>query len=301
MILPISGVVHSGSQLVNDRYSYLSGIGFALVGGAILRAGLGLWERGRLSTSTSGALAGAAILILLVLGGTTWVQTYAWRDPETLWRWAVDMDPTCSLCHGNLGAAISSGPTGKVRLDEAEGHLRRAIALRPDSPIPYFNLGNVLLVRKQYPDAELAFRKYGDLSPGSPQGLARLGLLAILRGDYAEAVSLLATARGAPAGLDPALGTPARLLVVAVDLVEDDAGALTLLGQALVEQGHPSEAVGALRRAAALDPANAPARVTLIQAYRESGHPDLARQEMEKLGSLAPATPGGALRPLTAR
>ena len=31
------------------------------------------------------------------------------------------------------------------------------------------------------------------------------------------------------------------------------------------------------------------------------GRPDLARQEMEKLGSLAPATPGGALRPLTAR
>lgn len=301
MILPISGVVHSGSQLVNDRYSYLSGIGFALVGGAILRAGLGLRERGRLSTSTSGALAGAAILILPVLGGTTWVQTYAWRDPETLWRWAVDMDPTCSLCHGNLGAAISSGPTGKVRLDEAEGHLRRAIALRPDSPIPYFNLGNLLLVRKQYPDAELAFRRYGDLSPSSPQGLARLGLLAILRGDYAEAVSLLARARGAPAGLDPAPGTPARLLVVAVDLVEDDAGALTLLGQVLVEQGHPSEAVGALRRAAALDPANAPARLTLVQAYRESGHPDLARQEMEKLGNLAPATPGGALRPLTAR
>jgi protein O-mannosyl-transferase len=301
MILPVSGVVHSGSQLVNDRYSYLSGIGFALVGGAILRAGLGLRERGRLSTSTSGALAGAAILILLVLGGTTWVQTYAWRDPETLWRWAVDMDPTCSLCHGNLGAAISSGPSGKVRLDEAEGHLRRAIALRPDSPIPYFNLGNVLLVRKQYPDAELAFRRYGDLSPGSPRGLARLGLLAILRGDYAEAVSLLARARGAPAGLDPAPGTPARLLVVAVDLVEDDAGALTLLGQVLVEQGHPSEAVGALRRAAALDPANAPARLTLVQAYRDSGRPDLAQQEMEKLGSLAPAAPGGALRPLTAR
>jgi Flp pilus assembly protein TadD len=301
MILPVSGVVHSGSQLVNDRYSYLSGIGFALVGGAILWAGLGLRERGRLSAGTAATVAGAAILILLVLGGTTWVQTYAWRDPETLWRWAVDMDPTCSLCHGNLGAAISSGPTGKARLDEAEEHLRRAIALRPDSPIPYFNLGNVLLVRKQYPDAELAFRRYSDLSPGSPRGLARLGLLAVLRGDYAEAVSLLAEARGALAGLDTAPGTPARLLVVAVDLVEDDAGALTLLGQVLVEQHHPSEAVGALRRAAALDPANTPARLTLVQAYRDSGRPDLAQQEMEKLGSVASTAPGGALRPLTAR
>lgn len=301
MILPVSGVVHSGSQLVNDRYSYLSGIGFALVGGAILRAGLGLRERGRVSTRTAGALAGAATLILLVLGGTTWIQTYAWRDPETLWRWAVDMDPTCSLCHGNLGSAISSGPTGKARLDEAEGHLRRAIALRPESPIPYFNLGNVLLVRKQYGDAERAFETYGRLSPGSPRGLARLGLLAILRGDYAEAVSLLAKARGAPPGLDPASGTPARLLPVAVDLVEDDAGALTLLGQGLVEQGHPAEAAGALRRATALDPASAPARLSLVQAYRDTGRLDLAQQELEKLRSPVPAAPGGALRPLTAR
>ena len=301
MILPVSGVVHSGSQLVNDRYSYLSGIGFALVGGAILRAGLGLRERGRVSTRTAGALAGAATLILLVLGGTTWIQTYAWRDPETLWRWAVDMDPTCSLCHGNLGSAISSGPTGKARLDEAEGHLRRAIALRPESPIPYFNLGNVLLVRKQYGDAERAFETYGRLSPGSPRGLARLGLLAILRGDYGEAVSLLAKARGAPPGLDPASGTPARLLPVAVDLVEDDAGALTLLGQGLVEQGHPAEAAGALRRATALDPASAPARLSLVQAYRDTGRLDLAQQELEKLRSPVPAAPGGALRPLTAR
>lgn len=301
MILPVSGVVHSGSQLVNDRYTYLSGIGFALVGGATLWTGIRLRERGRVSTRTAGALAAAAVMILLVLGGTTWIQTYAWRDPETLWRWAVDMDPACSLCHGNLGAAISSSPTGKARLDEAEGHLRRAIALRPDNPIPYFNLGNVLLVRKQYADAERAFETYGRLSPGSPRGLARLGLLAILRGDYAEAVSLLAKARGAPPGLEPTSGTPSRPLAVAVDLVEDDAGALTLLGRVLVEQGHPSEAAGALRRAMALDPASAPARLTLVQAYRDTGRLDLAQQEMEKLRGPIPAAPGGALRPLTAR
>jgi hypothetical protein len=301
MILPVSGVVHSGSQLVNDRYTYLSGIGFALVGGATLWTGIRLRERGRVSTRIAGGLAAAAVMILLVLGGTTWIQTYAWRDPETLWRWAVDMDPSCSLCHGNLGAAISSGPTGQVRLDEAEGHLRRAIALRPESPIPYFNLGNVLLVRKQYADAERAFETYGRLSHGSPRGLARLGLLAILRGDYAEAVSLLAKARGAPPGPEPASGSPSSPLAVAVDLVEDDAGALTLLGQVLVEQGHPSEAAGALRRATALDPASAPARLTLVRAYRDTGRPDLAQQELERLRGPIPAAPGGPLRPLTAR
>jgi protein O-mannosyl-transferase len=293
MVLPVSGVVHSGSQLVNDRYSYLSGLGFALLGGAALWTGLALRERGRVSTRTAGGMAGAACLIVVLLGLTTWTQAHAWRDPETLWRWAVDMDPTCALCHGNLGAAITSSPTGTARLDEAEGHLRRALALRPDSPIPHFNLGTLLLVRGQYAEAEAAFRRYGDLSPGSTRGQARLGLLAIFRGQYAEAVSLLGKARGAPDRLTPAPGTPASgLLAVAVDLVENDPGALALLGQVLVDQGHPSEAVAALRRAVALTPGSVAPRFTLVQAYRDSGRPDLARQELSTLRTLDPVAAG---------
>jgi len=46
MVLPISGVVHAGSQLVNDRYSYLSNIGFAVLAGAGLLGVLRLRERG---------------------------------------------------------------------------------------------------------------------------------------------------------------------------------------------------------------------------------------------------------------
>jgi protein O-mannosyl-transferase len=292
-VLPVSGVVHSGSQLVNDRYSYLSGLGFALLGGAALRTGLVLHERGRVSTRTAGGMAAAASLVVVLLGLTTWTQTHVWRDPETLWRWAVDMDPTCALCHGNLGAAITSSPTGSARLGEAEAQLRRALALRPDSPIPHFNLGNLLLVRGQYPEAEAAFKRYGDLSPGSTRGLARLGLLAILRGRYAEAVALLDQARGSPDGLTPTSGTPASgLLAVAVDLVEDDPGALTLLGQVLVDQGHPSEAVGALRRAVALAPASVAPRFALVQAYRDSGRPDLAHQELSSLRTLDPVAAG---------
>ena len=202
------------------------------------------------------------------------------------------MDPACALCHGNLGAAITNSPTGSARLEEAETHLRRALALRPDSPIPYFNLGNLLLVRRQYTEAEAAFKTYNELSPASTLGLARLGLLDILRGQYVDAVSLLEQARGESAVRTPASAPTAGLLSVAVELVEDDPGALALLGQVLVDQGHPSEAVGPLRRAIAVAPGTVAPRVTLIQAYRKIGRPDLARTELEELRRLDPTAAG---------
>jgi Flp pilus assembly protein TadD len=289
MVLPVSGVVHSGSQLVNDRYSYLSGLGFAVLSGAEILWILRLRGEGRVSVRTVSAVAGGAFLILVMLGLAATVQTQVWRDSESLWRWAVDVDPACSLCQGNLGAAITSSPSGPARLDEAEAHLHRAVELRPDNPIPYFNLGNLFLVRKRYDEAELAFRQYGELSPGQTNGLGRLGLLAMLRGRYAEAIPLLERAQGVRGRPAPGGDTPtSRLLTTAIGLVEDDPGVLTLLGQALIEQGRPREAIGPLRRAAALAPWAGAAHLGLFQAYRDSGRADLAQEELSILRRLDP-------------
>ena len=294
MVLPVSGVVHAGSQLVNDRYSYLSGIGFAVLAGAGVLGVLRLRERGRVSTTTASALTGGAALIVLTLGLATWTQTQVWHDSETLWRWAVEMDPACSLCHGNLGSAITSTELGLARLDEAEGHLRRAIELRPDHPIPHFNLGTLLSVRTRYGEAEAALRTYLELLPESPSGLGRLGHLYLLQGRLEDAVPLLERARGLPPGPPPGPGGRAPTpLAKAIGLVEDDPGALTLLGRALVEQGKPGDAAFALMRAAALAPSAVPARFWLVQAYRGVGRADLAREELEVLRRLDPRAAEG--------
>ncbi|MET0485583.1 MAG: hypothetical protein ABW216_07805, partial [Candidatus Rokuibacteriota bacterium] len=46
-VAPVSGLVHAGSQLVADRYSYLPGIGFAVVAGGGAAWALDAWRRGR--------------------------------------------------------------------------------------------------------------------------------------------------------------------------------------------------------------------------------------------------------------
>jgi Flp pilus assembly protein TadD len=70
--------------------------------------------------------------------------------------------------------------------------------------------------------------------------------------------------------------------------VEDDPGALILLGRALVEQGNPGDAILALRRAVALDPSAVPAHFWLVLAYRGVGRDDLARQQTELLSRIDP-------------
>ncbi len=83
MILPISGVVHAGSQLAHDRYSYLSGLGYALlVGGGIawvLRAA----ANRRVSRPVAAATLASTALVVLALGVGTWQQIRVWRDSET--------------------------------------------------------------------------------------------------------------------------------------------------------------------------------------------------------------------------
>jgi Flp pilus assembly protein TadD len=286
--------VHAGSQLVNDRYSYLSGIGFAVLAGAGVLGVLRLRERGRATMTTVSVLVGGAALIVLTLVLAAWTQTQVWRDSETLWRWAVEMDPACSLCHGNLGSALTSAELGQARLDEAEVHLRRAIVLRPDNPIPHFNLGTLLSVRTRYDEAEAAFRRYLELQPGSPTGLGRLGLLYLLQGRLDEAVPVLLRARGLPPAPPRGAGGPVPIpLATAIGLVEDDPGALMLLGRALVEQGNPGAAVFALTRAAALAPSAVPAHFWLVQAYRGVGRGDLAQEQMEILRRLDPGAAAG--------
>jgi hypothetical protein len=193
LVLPVSGAVHAGYQLAHDRYSYLSGLGFALlVGGAVvwvMRAGaskmLRPWLEGLLLATTA--------LLVLGLAGGSWRQSRLWHDSETLWSWAASVDPGCALCSNNLGQALilahSTSP-GFVRL--AEGHFRFAISQRPQQPDAYHNLGAALAMQGRYDEAEAALQAYLRLSPpGNPEPPARLGLLHVDQERYAAAIPLL--------------------------------------------------------------------------------------------------------------
>lgn len=305
---PVSGIVHSGSQIVSDRYGYLAGLGVVTVIGYGLVWTLDAYRRRRLRRLVAATMVGGAVLVVLVLALTAWIQTYLWHDSETLWRWAVDRDPACALCQAALGSAILQAPGGAAeRMGEAERHLREATALRRRLALPYADLGTIETTRGHDAEAELAFRTYIELAPRAPDGPERLAVFLLIRDRPGEAIGLLRQAqemRRTAAAAPPAVALPAAVppdtgergrrqalkpeFLEAVGLLGQDLASLQYLGQVLVQRGRPAEAIESLRRAVALAPTAPVPRFWLVRALALGGDAEGAEREIAALRALDP-------------
>jgi len=214
MVLPVSGAAHAGFQLAADRYSYLSGLGFAmLAGGAVVLAQQAA-DSGRLRRGLAAALMATAVVVVAAVGAGTWRQSRVWHDSETLWRWAVSVDPECALCHNNLGSALAvDAPSNPIAVAEAETHFRRAIALRPERDEPYNNLGGALALQGRLDESAAAFREFLSRRPNVGSAAAALGSIYVRQDRFSEAIPLLR--RGLR--LDPSLEGARRDLALALD------------------------------------------------------------------------------------
>jgi Tfp pilus assembly protein PilF len=186
ILAPISGIVHAGFQLAHDRYSYLACLGWALLlGGAV-----GAMAEGRISSLGPGlrrtALAAMAAW-LLALGWMGWHQVQVWNDSYTLWTHAIDSDPRCAICHGNLAAHL-------VNNDDVAGamrHAKEAMVLRPERPRAYATFGFALIKAGRPAAAIPYFETFLAKMPNSADGLTGLGLAMLRSGRPQQAVEPL--------------------------------------------------------------------------------------------------------------
>src|SRR2546427_2183593 len=79
VLLPVLGIFQSGPQIAADRYTYLAGLGWAILAGAPLSS----WP------ATRFLITGPALCALLGLGVLTWNQVQIWHDAEKLWTHAL--------------------------------------------------------------------------------------------------------------------------------------------------------------------------------------------------------------------
>jgi len=230
VLLPVSGVVHSGNQLAADRYSYLSGFGFALLAGAGVT-----WCGRRAQNSRHAwlehALLATACLVLAVLGVMAWTQTTTWRNSETLWTRALLVDPSCSMCESNLGRVIAR----PGRFEEAESHVRRAIELTPSRSGPHENMGVLMVAQGRFRQGEAEFRRAIAISPKYAPSWNSLGVAIANQGPSRDAEA------------EAAFREASRLSPRMAD-------ARANLGLLYLRAGRYAAAIAPLREALALDP-----------------------------------------------
>ena len=258
---PVMGITHSGYQLAHDRYSYLSCLGFALLVGG----GVGLVVRAQRTGTLRPAFTRVALTAtaawLVGLSIMTWQQVQIWRDTDTLWRYAIESDPECSICQANLGVLLHNRGLPALAIERFE----RELALRPDHIRSHHTLALSLAAVGRSAEAMDHFRRVLAVFPDDADVLNNLGVALIGQRKFEEALVYLRRA---------AAREPRRLQV------------LTNLGLALTELGQAEEALGHLRRAVELEPREPLPRLALGRAFLALGDTARAREQHDILRRL---------------
>lgn len=280
LLAPVLGFFQAGPQLVADRYTYLSCLGWAMVSaGALLRM-LHMWPDRRNHAQTVIAVAIVVATILLILGALTWRQTQVWRDPLTLWRYAVRIYPDASKAQNNLANAL----VRRGRAVEAIEHYRQALRIDPDYAEGHHNLGLTLAGRGEMAAAAEEYRRALGIDPRYKEAHNSLAVVLFYQERLEEAIEHYRAALAIDPGykvahnnLGVALGrrnqpTEAiehfeRALVIDPDYKE----AHYNLANALVDRGDTAQAIEHYRAALRIDPGYEQARENLNALLESKG------------------------------
>jgi protein O-mannosyl-transferase len=299
LLMPVSGILTFGPQLVADRFSYLPSLGWAVLLGAGLFYCWQLWLNRRIDVKTLILTHSSAALLLAGLGFLTWQQIRIWQNSERLWRHALALDEKSSFGHNNLGLALAQRGVfaeaieefrKAVEIDpafveaqtnlgnflaqrgspeEAISHLRQALAIDPAFANAHNTLGNILADRGESDKAIEHFRQALQTNPKSAMTYYNLGRALAKRGDLKEATENYRTA----AELNPS-----------------DPDVYNNLGLVFQSQGKFEEAVEQFHNALRIDPKYVKAYFNLGRTFAGQGKFDDAMENFRKALVIQPGS-----------
>ena len=132
------------------------------------------WIAGRWSVIGVPSLYALAIILIAILGGSTWRQSRIYRDAETLYRVTLEKNPGCWLAAYNLGVVLE----GQDRIAESIGAYEWALREKPDLPDAHNNLGIIYANAGKLREAMAQYRLAiadGEKEASSGVGPARAG------------------------------------------------------------------------------------------------------------------------------
>ncbi len=201
----------------------------------------------------------------------------------------------------NQNLAVYLMESKPIRVSEAIGYYRAALAQRPDSPGVHFNLGHALRAQGDLARAAAEYRKATDLKPDYAAAHDSLGAALDELGDFAGAVAEYRKALalephdavhhhnlGVALGHQGDLPDAATEYRKAVNLQPDYAGAHDGLGEVLNELGDRAGALAECRKAIELQPDLAEAHGDMGMVLRDQGDWAGAAAEFRKAIALKP-------------
>ena len=271
VLLPVLGIFQSGPQIAADRYTYLAGLGWAILAGAGL---LSSWSRLPL------LLIGLVVFIPVGLGTLTWNQVHVWHDSKTLWAHALAIDPSSSVAQNDFGEALAQ----QGKLAEAIEHYRQALNIKPDYADAHYNLGGALAQQGKLADAIHHYQRALQITPGDADAhtnwggaLAQQGKLAEAAEHYQQALRIKPDHAAAHNNWGAALTRQGNLAEAiehyrqAVNIKPDYADAHYNLGGALAQQGKLADAIHHYQRALQITPDDADAHIHWGLALAQQG------------------------------
>ena len=263
MLAPVTGIVHTGNHLGADRNTYVPCMGFALLVGALAVTVVLAWRRGVLRAPIVAMALGIVAIWIGGLALTARVQSFVWHDSETLWRYAIEVDPGCAICHHNLGTSL--GRRGAWA--EAQALLERAIVLRPDASEFRGTYGILLIQMGRRPEGLAQLRYRLDHNPRDVNTRVNLGIALIEDGRPGEAIAEIGQA---------------------LRVKPDSVTALNALGRALLANGRAEPARAAFERALTINATDPVAHLGLARAHLARGDRAAAREQIPILDRLDP-------------
>ncbi|MEW6429273.1 MAG: tetratricopeptide repeat protein [Thermodesulfobacteriota bacterium] len=262
-LLPVLGFVtfiHQYYSTPADRYLYL-----ALLGPAY---GLGWFLARRREPWPRLACAG----LLLLLGLKTVAQTGVWKNPETLNRHILTVNPASPIGHNNLAIVLRH----QGRNPEAQAYLERLIRIAPEYHMAYFNMGKIMEDLAMPEEAMDYYGKVLDLMPTYGEAHYARGRLLMDAANWQQALASLEEAvRLKPSFAESRVNLGIVLVRlnrlpeaenqfrIALRIDPTDPGAYNGLGVALIRLGRKTEAQAAFEAAVRLAPGYGEARENL--------------------------------------
>ena len=170
---PVLQLIPVGSQVVTDRYVYLSGIGILIA----LSPLLSLIKQPK-------ALLIASVTCFLGLAFYAQQRTTVWQSDETIWADVLEKDEFVAQAWNNKG--ITAAKEGKVA--DAERYYTRAIQLNPQYADPYTNRGNIYAAQGKSEAALKDFNMAIKLKPNHADALFNRANEFIKIGDFNTAL-----------------------------------------------------------------------------------------------------------------